>query len=256
MSEVLSDQETQGLLAALSSGEIIDDTPPQQIELERIDRKLERIENTRLSDENLALQYEFDRYALECQSALDLAMVRIENARRMIVSDPTRYDPFDRIEGRIKTFDSTVKKCRKKSCDLNIDDIKQNIKDVAGIRIITIFRDEIEQVANLIAKIPGLNIVSREDYISEPKENGYASLHLEVQVEIYSPDEGSKLIPIEIQIRDKSMNLWASVEHIVNYKKKDSDPKAKAYFKRLSEILTEFDEYAIKLRDYSGIEDT
>ena len=200
--------------------------------------------------ENSILQYEFDQYALECQSALDLAMVRIENARRIIMSDPARYDPFDRIEGRIKTFDSVIKKCSRKDCNLSIDDIKRNIRDIAGIRIITIFRDEISQVADLIAKIPGINIVSREDYVDNPKENGYSSLHLDVQVEIYSPDEGSKLIPIEIQIRDKSMNLWASVEHIVKYKKKDHDPKAADYFKKMAEILKEFDEVAMRLRDY------
>ena len=202
------------------------------------------------------LQYEFDRYALECQSALDLAMVRIENARRMIAADPSRYDPFDRIEGRIKTFDSVVKKCGKKKYGLTINDIKQNVKDIAGIRVITIFRDEIYQVADLIAKIPGLNIVSREDYVDDPKENGYSSLHLEVQVEIYSPGEGSKLIPIEVQIRDKSMNLWASVEHIVKYKKKDHDPKAEEYFKKMAEILTEFDEVAMRLRDYDNVVDS
>jgi putative GTP pyrophosphokinase len=105
----------------------------------------------------------------------------------------------------------------------------------------------------LIAKIPGLNIVSREDYVKNPKENGYSSLHLEVQVEIYSPGEGSKLIPIEIQIRDKAMNLWASVEHIVRYKKKDHDPKAEEYFKKMAETLTEFDEVAMKLRDYDSV---
>lgn len=202
---------------------------------------------------NAILQYEFDQYALECQSALDLAMVRIENARRMIMADPSRYDPFDRIEGRIKTFDSTIKKCIRKNYDLDIDEIKGRIKDVAGIRIITIFRDEIEKVADLIAKIPGINIVSREDYVTSPKENGYSSLHLGVQVEIYSPDEGSKLIPIEIQIRDKSMNLWASVEHIVKYKKNNHDPQAETYFKRMSEILTAFDEVAMQLRDYGEV---
>lgn len=199
---------------------------------------------------NDILQYEFDQYALECQSALDLAMVRIENARRMIVADPTRYDPFDRIEGRVKTFDSTIKKCGRKGYDLDIKEIKRNIKDIAGIRIITIFRDEIEQVADLIAKIPGMNIVSREDYIDSPKENGYSSLHLEVQVEIYSPGGGSKLVPIEIQIRDKSMNLWASVEHKVKYKKKNHSPKAEFYFKKMAEILAEFDEVAMQFRDY------
>lgn len=199
------------------------------------------------------LQYEFDQYALECQSALELATVRIENARRMITADPSKYDPFDRIESRIKSFDSVVKKCGRKKYDLTIEGIKKNVKDIAGIRIITIFRDEIYKVADLIAKIPGLNIVSREDYVDNPKDNGYSSLHLEVQVEIYSPGEGSKLIPIEIQIRDKAMNLWASVEHIVKYKKKDHDPKAEAYFKKMAETLKAFDEVAMNLRDYDSV---
>lgn len=204
---------------------------------------------------NAALQYEFDQYALECRSALDLAMVRIENARRMIVADPSLYDPFDRMEGRIKAFDSVVKKCFRKNYDLTIDSIKKNVKDIAGIRIVTIFRDEISQVADLIAKIPGLNIVSREDYVDDPKENGYSSLHLEVQVEIYSPAEGSKLIPIEVQIRDKSMNLWASVEHKVKYKKKKYSPKAEFYFKKMAEILAEFDKVAMQFRDYDETEE-
>ena len=244
MSEVLSQQEVEGLLAALSSDVLNSD------EIEQNVKRLEELENIRFRNENSFLQYEFDQYALECKSALDLAMVRIENARRIIVSDPTRYDPFDRIEGRIKTFDSTIQKCRRKNYDLEIDEIKRSIKDIAGIRIVTIFRDEIEQVATLIAKIPGLNVVSREDYIDKPKENGYSSLHLEVQVEIYSPDEGSKLIPIEIQIRDKSMNLWASVEHKIKYKKKKYSPKAEFYFKKMAEILKEFDEIAMQFRDY------
>lgn len=199
------------------------------------------------------LEYEYDRYSLECQSALELAMVRIENARRMITADPLKYDPFDRIEGRIKTFDSMIKKCSRRGYKPTIEEIKKNVKDIAGIRIITIFRDEIYRVADLIAKIPGLNIVSREDYVDNPKDNGYSSLHLEVQVEIYSPGEGSKLIPIEIQIRDKAMNLWASVEHIVRYKKKDHDPKAEEYFKKMAETLTKFDEVAMNLRDYDTL---
>ena len=169
------------------------------------------------------------------------------------MADSSRHDPFDRIEGRIKTFDSTVKKCIRKGYVLDIEEIKKNIKDIAGIRIITIFRDEIDEVADLIAKIPGINIISREDYAKTPKENGYSSLHLSVQVEIYSPDEGSKLVPIEIQIRDKSMNLWASVEHIVKYKKNNHDPQAEAYFKKMAEILTTFDEVAMQLRDYGEV---
>ena len=202
------------------------------------------------SEQNGLLQYEFDQYALECQSALDLAMVRIQNARRMIIADPSKCDPFDRIEGRIKTFDSTIKKCIRKGYDLNIDEIKKKVKDIAGIRIITIFRDEIYQVATEIAKIPGINIVSKEDYVKNPKDNGYSSLHLDVRVEIYSPGEGSKLVPIEIQIRDKSMNLWASVEHVVKYKKYNPDPKAGECFAEMAEIMFRFDEIAMKLRDY------
>lgn len=156
------------------------------------------------------------------------------------------------MDGRIKTFKSALKKMEKKGIEPTIDAIKQHIKDIVGIRIVTVFRDEIDEVAKLIAKIPGITIVGKKDYVHNPKENGYQSLHIRAQVEIYDPIEGSQLILIEIQIRDIYMHAWAQVEHRVKYKNQNPSPEAEAKFKELAKSVIKADEIAMKLRDYDN----
>lgn len=199
--------------------------------------------------DNDSLVDDYDDYASECESALNITLVRIENMRRSL-SRSSGKNPFDRIESRIKTFESTIKKCRKKDFPQTIESIRQNVCDIAGIRIVTKYRDEINIVANLIEHIPGINIVRRKNYVDQPKPNGYSSLHFGCQVEIYT-STGSKLVPVEIQIRSKSMNLWASIEHDIRYKNDNPDPRVEGYFKKIAGILEEFDRVSIELRNYS-----
>ena len=192
---------------------------------------------------------EYDDYAAECESALEMTMTRITIMRRSL-SRISERNPFDRIESRVKTFESTIKKCQRRGYNQTIESIKANVCDIAGIRIITKYRDEIRIVQNFIEHIPGVNVVHRKDYIEKPKANGYSSLHLGCQVEIYTPD-GGKLIPVEIQIRSKSMNLWASIEHDIKYKNDNPDPRVEGYFKKIAGLLEEFDRVSMELRDYS-----
>ena len=105
----------------------------------------------------------------------------------------------------------------------------------------------------MLHHIPGINIDEEKDYVSKPKPNGYSSYHIQVRVEIYSPlTNSSKLIPIEIQLRDKAMDMWATVEHIVRYKNTDPSPEATERFKRIADILVQFDEMAMELRDFNS----
>lgn len=201
-----------------------------------------------------ALKKEYESYAANCNAALRIILARINNLSEAICRSG-KATPFNSIDGRIKTFESTINKLKSKASPespiLTIDSIKQEVKDVAGIRIVTVFRDEIFEVAEFIAKIPDITIVGKKDYVSKPKENGYQSLHLRTQVGIYDPTEGSKLIPIEIQIRDIYMHAWAQVEHRVKYKNPFPSPEAEAQFKDLAKSAIEADEIAMKLRDYS-----
>ena len=199
--------------------------------------------------EELRLQYE--DYAAECKCALRTVMARLENLRQETELGSER-SPFDALEYRIKTFDSVVEKCQRKGYDLTIESIKANITDVAGVRAITPFRDDIYTLEKAIIRQPSMTVIERRDYIEQPKHNGYQSLHLIVFMEIYFMNT-SKAIPVEIQIRDKAMDLWAAIDHIVRYKNPNfNDEDGNEQMKKLAEILDDFDQKAIGLRNYAS----
>ena len=196
------------------------------------------------------LRDKFEEYAAECRCAQRTVLARLENLRQETEMSGER-SPFDSIEHRIKSFDSVVEKCKRKGYDLSIDSIKENVRDVAGIRVVTPFRDDIYTIEKAIVRQPSMTVIERRDYVESPKSNGYQSLHLIVFMEIYFMNT-NKLIPVEIQIRDKAMDLWATLEHIVGYKNPQASPDNLEQFKRIAEILTDFDNTAIELRDYAA----
>ena len=191
---------------------------------------------------------EYEAYASECEAALRIALARITNMQAAMERSEER-SPFDSIQTRIKSFESVIDKCSRKGYDLNIDSIKKNICDIAGIRIITPFRDDIMRIRDLLKSIPGNNVRKIKDYVTEPKPNGYSSLHLYVEIEIFLPT-GPKYVPVEIQIRDKAMDMWAAVEHIIKYKNPNPSPETEAKFKEIADVLVQFDYMAIELRDF------
>lgn len=196
-----------------------------------------------------SLREEFEGYAAECKCAMRTVMARLENLRQETELSDNRT-PFDSIEWRIKTFDSVVEKCNRKGYELTMESIKKNITDIAGVRVVTPFRDDIYTVEKAIIRQPSMTVMERRDYIEQPKHNGYQSLHLIVFMEIYFMNT-SKAIPVEIQIRDKAMDLWATLDHIIGYKNPNANPDNLEQFKMISEILTDFDTKAIELRDYA-----
>ena len=198
------------------------------------------------------LESAYEVYAAECKAAMRMTLSAIQNLCEA-TDRAGKRNPFDRIESRIKTFRSVKGKCKARGYEVNIPTIREKIKDVAGIRIITKYLDEIMVVKDMIAQIPGVNIVIVKDYITAPKKNGYQSLHLGCQIQIQDPFEGSRLVPLEIQIRSKSRNLWATLEHDLKYKNSNPNPEVEEKFRRISKILREFDEEAIRLRDYGEV---
>lgn len=201
--------------------------------------------------DNMTTAYE-KSYAKKCECALRITEARITNLKQLLECEGEA--PFDHVESRIKTLESALEKCERKGCDIqkiDINTIRETVRDVAGVRIITKFCDEITDVVKLIKKLPGINIVNEKDYVSQPKENGYRSYHMDALVEIYTP-EGSELIPVEIQIRNQSMNLWATLEHELKYKNSNPSPEVTEKFSKIAEILQQFDEEAIALRDFQA----
>lgn len=127
------------------------------------------------------------------------------------------YNPVNHIEYRIKTIDSCLDKLKRKGYEPTIENIPLHIKDIIGYRIICNFLSEVEEIVKLISLSKQIRIISRKDYITHPKNTGYISYHLIVEVPIYL-STGIEYIPAEIQIRTLAMNFWAALDHKIQYK--------------------------------------
>lgn len=128
-----------------------------------------------------------------------------------------KYSPIERVEGRVKGISSIMDKARKKG--ISLDEVEEKIDDIAGIRIICQFVDDIYKVLELIKKRDDMIITSKRDYVKNPKKSGYRSYHMNVLYHVETLN-GPKELTVEIQIRTMGMNFWATIEHSLQYKYK------------------------------------
>ena len=145
-----------------------------------------------------------------------------------------QYNPIEHIKQRIKSPESIVKKLKKRGLDSTIENMREFINDIAGIRVICSFTSDIYRIAEMIRNQNDIKVISVKDYIISPKESGYKSFHMIVSVPIYLSDSVVDT-KVEIQIRTVAMDFWASLEHKVNYKldQDDSDEEIKNIRRRL-----------------------
>ena len=129
-----------------------------------------------------------------------------------------KYNPIEYIKSRIKTPESIVKKLKRDGYESTIENMRNYINDIAGIRIICSFREDIYFLADCLLEQDDVTLVQRKDYIENPKENGYRSLHLIVEVPIFL-EHKKKMMKVEVQLRTIAMDFWASLEHKLKYKK-------------------------------------
>ena len=127
-------------------------------------------------------------------------------------------DPIEYIKSRIKSEDSIKEKLQRKGFEVNLENALTKIYDVAGIRIICTFVDDVYDIVQMIKKYDDIEIVKEKDYIKNPKENGYRSYHLVIKVSLNIAGEINKVY-LEIQIRSIAMDFWSSLEHQMKYKK-------------------------------------
>lgn len=127
------------------------------------------------------------------------------------------YNPIHHIEDRLKSPESILEKIQRKGIPFNVDSIRDNINDFAGVRVICNYIDDIYTVADLLTSQDDVKLLKRKDYISSPKPNGYRSLHLVVETPVYLSDK-KELVHVEVQIRTIAMDFWASLEHELKYK--------------------------------------
>ncbi len=127
-------------------------------------------------------------------------------------------NPFESIKMRVKTPLSIYNKLNSKGVDFTIENINKNLSDIAGIRVICSFIDDIYMLADCLAKQDDITVLQRKDYIENPKDSGYRSLHLIIQIPIFLTTE-KEYMKVEVQFRTIAMDFWASLEHKMKYKK-------------------------------------
>lgn len=131
-----------------------------------------------------------------------------------------QYDrnPINSIRTRLKSVPSIIEKLERKNVEISIPAIEQYLNDVAGIRVVCSFVQDVYTIADALLKQDDITLIERKDYIAKPKENGYRSLHLIIEVPIFLEKEKRKM-KVEVQLRTIAMDCWASLEHQLRYKK-------------------------------------
>lgn len=179
------------------------------------------------------------------------AMMEIETKFK-VLSEEFSYqyerNPIESIKTRLKDVTSIRNKLENRGFDFTTENVEEQLNDVAGVRIICSFIDDVYTLANALEKQDDIMMIERKDYIKNPKENGYRSLHLIVSVPIFLTCE-KKNMRVEIQLRTIAMDFWATLEHHLRYKKTSTFTAEMAdELLECAHVSTELDEKMNKLR--------
>lgn len=158
---------------------------------------------------------------IELMMEYQCALMEVETKLNVLNEEfASKYkrNPFESIKSRIKEPLSIINKMKRKGFELSVESMEKNLFDIAGIRVICSFCDDIYTIADLLTRQDDIILVETKDYIKNPKPNGYRSLHLILDIPIFL-SSGKKHMKVEVQFRTIAMDFWASLEHKLKYKK-------------------------------------
>ena len=173
------------------------------------DRKTIEFDNLKSSKEYEILMMRYDSAIREVATKLEIL-----NNELSLVRDES---PISSIQSRRKKDSSIFFFLIRQGNEISLKSIEENLNDVAGIRVICSFVDDIYRVAQMLARQDDIKVVMVKDYIKKPKPNGYRSYHLIVEIPVFFSNE-KRPMRVEVQIRTVAMNFWASLEHQIKYK--------------------------------------
>ncbi len=204
----------------------------------------------RIQAEKLKEERSFNRLMMEYRSAIKEVETKLQVLNEEFSQEYNR-NPFESIKSRLKSPDSIFEKLRRKGYPLTLDAIRDNLSDVAGVRVICSFSDDIYRLGGLLTKQDDIILLQAKDYIKNPKPNGYRSLHYILDVPIFLSHE-KKYMNVEVQFRTIAMDFWASLEHKLRYKKtwqrEDAD-EIVAQLKECADSIEDLDHQMQKIRD-------
>ena len=165
------------------------------------------------------------------------------------LSVKNQRNPIEMIKSRVKKPKSIVEKLQRRGFEISLESMEKNLDDVAGIRIIWSFLDDIYEVADMLIRQDDVKVIAVKDYIQNPKPNGYRSYHMIIEIPVFFSDS-KKPIRVEVQIRTIAMDFWASLDHQLKYKKSfiDDNGEISEELKQCAEVIAGTDVKMLEIR--------
>lgn len=180
------------------------------------------MDNTTLYMTNLVQGYDIEGINdfMQLQHLYDSAISEVRTRLHILDNEfkvKFQRNPIHTIESRLKSPQSIMEKLQRKGKPVTLASAKTNLHDIAGIRVICHYIDDIYIISKMLASHDDIEFINSKDYIKNPKPNGYRSLHMVIKVPVYL-STGMEMVAVEIQIRTIAMDFWASLEHQLRYK--------------------------------------
>jgi len=179
-----------------------------------------------------------------------ISALKVLETQLQIINDDfkyiKKYNPIEHIKTRIKSADSIVKKLDKNNLDFTLENVEKYINDIVGVRIICGFESDVFELIDIIRNSNIIHILKEKDYINNPKKSGYRSYHLVVEVPVELINE-KVMVKAEIQIRTMAMDLWASLDHKLNYKNEYRTETISNRLRKISDELNRVDNEMLEL---------
>ncbi|MCR5698972.1 MAG: GTP pyrophosphokinase family protein [Treponemataceae bacterium] len=197
------------------------------------------------------MAFQFQQIMMIYESAIKQIETKLEilNKENKVLG---RRNPIETIKSRIKTPESIAKKLEKKNLPVTFESMMGNLNDIAGVRVICPYISDIYTIRDILLKQPDIKLIEEKDYIEHPKESGYRSLHIIIEIPVYLSDS-THFVRVEIQLRTIAMDFWASLEHEIHYKTIDKVPESvRRELHRVAETIAmtdrEMEEIAIEVQ--------
>lgn len=172
--------------------------------------------NLAVSGDFYKMAFQFQQIMMIYESAIKQIETKLDILNKESSVNRTR-NPISTVKSRIKSPESIAHKLEKKGLPINFESMMKNLNDIAGVRVICPYISDIYSVRDMLLKQPDLTLIKQNDYIENPKESGYRSLHLVMEIPVYL-SKTEHHVRVEIQLRTIAMDFWASLEHQLKYK--------------------------------------
>lgn len=175
------------------------------------------IQNNLVNSEKIDINDEkFEKFMFLYNSALREIKTKIE-----ILQEEFKlfydYEPIEYVSTRLKEPESIIEKLKRKKLAVTYENMFEQVNDIAGIRIVCNFKDDVYKIAQILENFQDIRIINKKDFLKKPKKSGYMSYHLILEVPV-NLSSGQMNVKVEIQIRTLGMDFWASIEHKLKYK--------------------------------------